>query len=268
MRPVVTLTTDFGLDDSYVGVMKGVMLSICADLYFVDITHKIGPQDVPAAALLLPTYAPYFPPDTVHLVVVDPGVGSARRPVALSTPHGRYVGPDNGVFSLIWQQARAHSSAAEVRAVVTDEPRFWRPQISATFHGRDIFAPIAAHLAAGVALEKLGSPLDAPVMLALPEPAWNNPAHLVGEIVLLDHFGNCISNITTDHLQQIGPLNDLCVSVVGQSLRIAHTYADVSPGAALALIGSDGYLEVAVRDGSAAHSLGLTRGAALAVTRE
>lgn len=265
MQPVITLTTDFGLRDSYVGVMKGVMLGICPTARFVDITHEIAPQDVTAASFVVRAAMPYFPPGTIHLVVVDPGVGTQRHPVALATPEARYVGPDNGVFGLVWRQAQARWQTSELRAVILQEARFWRQQVSATFHGRDIFAPVAAHLAAGVALDTLGPRLEKPVMLTMQEPTWHTLQHLGGQIIYIDHFGNAISNITAAHLGRIGPLPALQVSIGSLRLPLQHTYSSVGAGEALALIGSDGYLEIAVREGSASAVLGIETGTAIAV---
>jgi hypothetical protein len=266
MRPIITLTTDFGTRDSYVGEMKGVLLSLCPDAHLVDITNEIAPQDIQAAALVVHSMAAAFPPHTVHLVVVDPGVGSARHPMACATPQGRFVGPDNGVLSLVWQQAH-DQNPADAHAVVLAEPRFWRPTISTTFHGRDIFAPVAAHLAAGTSLDELGPPLAAPVLLPLPAPTWEGPARLCGEVVMVDHFGNCISNITEAHLTRLGPAPALVVLAGEHRLALHHTYAGVAPGEPLALVGSSGRMELSVRNGSAGHALHIAPGFPLCVER-
>lgn len=280
--PIITLITDFGLRDGYVGAMKGSILGICPTAHLVDITHKIAPQQVTEAALVLQSVVPYYPPGTVHLVVVDPGVGSERLPLALATPQACYVGPDNGVFSLVWRESLAQWSPAEVRAVVLREQRFWLPQVSATFHGRDIFAPVAAHLATGVALEDLGPLLDAPMLLDISEPMWEGEKHncLVGHVLLIDHFGNAITNITTTHLQTIAPRDRLSVSIEkpGETdqpvvanparLPVCTTYADVAPGAILALVGSTGRLEIAQRNGNASETLGIRPGCVVRVCRE
>ncbi len=258
MPPLITLTTDFGTRDSYVGVMKGVLLGICPTAQLVDITHAIAPQNVLEAAFVLDTFVPYFPPGTIHLVVVDPGVGSERRALALATPDACFVGPDNGVFTTVWQTALARWSTTDVRAVELTEPRFWRMPVSATFHGRDIFAPVAAHLAQGVALTALGPDLDAITLLKVPAPSITETNSLRGQIVYVDHFGNCVSNITTMHLAQLGDLHNLVVSVGSHTITgICHTYASVTPGAPLALIDSSGHLEVAIRDGNAHQSLAI-----------
>lgn len=264
MNPVITLLTDFGTDDSYVGVMKGVMLGICPEARLVDITHAIPPQDVAAAMRVVPTYLPYFPVHTVHLVVVDPGVGSMRKPIACNTPMGYLVGPDNGVFSLALQQAQRIDATA-VQAVALNEPRFWLPRVSTTFHGRDLFAPVSAYLAAGVPFERVGAPVDTLVTLTAPEPLWKSRTHLIGEVVAVDHFGNCISNITNAHLRKLGARQALKVVVNERQLAIVNAYADVAPGEPLAIVGSDNYLEVSIREGSACTELSLTRGARLQV---
>jgi S-adenosyl-L-methionine hydrolase (adenosine-forming) len=279
--PIITLTTDFGLHDGYVGAMKGSILGICPTAHIVDITHAIAPQRVTEAALVLQSVVPYYPPGTVHLVVVDPGVGSERHPLALATPQACYVGPDNGVFSLVWREALAQWSPAEVRVVVLHERRFWLPQVSATFHGRDLFAPVAAHLAIGVALEEFGPPLDAPMLLDIAEPAWDGDGRdcLVGQVLAIDHFGNAITNITTTHLQTIAPRDRLSVSISGEKtdqpivanptrLPVCSTYADVAPGAILALVGSAGRLEIAQRNGNASETLGIRHGYVVRVCHE
>lgn len=267
MQPVITLTTDFGTQDSYVGVMKGVILSICPDVHLVDITHDIPPQNMTAAAFVVRSYTPYFPPGTIHLVVVDPGVGSTRQPVALSTPDACYVGPNNGVFGLVWQDALQRWSLSEVRAVVLAEPQFWLPNVSMTFHGRDIFAPVAAHLAAGVRFEQLGHRLSRPLPLDVPEPVWAEHVRLFGSVLYIDHFGNCVSNITAEHLEKLGQPHELYVTAVGHKFPVKQTYADVGPGEAVALVGSDGYLELSVRDGNASQLLGIRFGTELQVDR-
>jgi S-adenosylmethionine hydrolase len=270
--PIVTLTTDFGTADGYVGTMKGVILGVVPSAQLVDISHEIRPQDVRQTAYVLYTAYPFFPPHTVHLVVVDPGVGSSRRPVALRTPSGTFVGPDNGVFSYVMAREPA------VALVELADPRYRLPQVSHTFHGRDIFAPAAAHLASGVPIGALGPPVSDPVIF--PSPRLEiSPAGVVGEVLHADHFGNVITSIgllvwsEEDLLLEpaFGELGDeqqvhfradgAAVVVAGQEIAGVHrTYADVATGEALALVGSEGHLEIAVREGSAARSLGLRPG--------
>lgn len=247
---IVTLTTDFGLADSYVAVMKGVILGIAPAAQLVDITHQIAPQNVREAAYVLSTALAHFPPDTVHLVVVDPGVGSARRPLALQVGAARFVGPDNGVLA----PALASGPASIVHL---DNPRYWRPVVSQTFHGRDIFAPAAAHLAAGVPLTRLGAPVDDPVLLDLAQPARLASGALRGQVVHVDRFGNLISDIPARWLA--GAAWTVCIA--GLELDgVQPTYASAAEGQLLALVSSGDTLEVAVRGGSAAQRLGVDAG--------
>lgn len=266
-RPIITLTTDFGTEDGYVGAMKGVLLSLCPEAQIVDITHQVPPQDIIAATFLLPSFTAYFPPGTIHIVVVDPGVGSIRRALAIETPQARFVGPDNGIFGLIWKDAHRRWPAS-THAVELTERRFWRDEVSPTFHGRDIFAPVAAHLACGVELHKLGPPLASIVSVPLPEPIWTDNTAILGQIVYIDHFGNCMSNITAEDLAQLGPLQEVHVRVGNQDLvGIKHTYADVELNNPLALVGSSHYLEIALRNGHASRALGILPGEVVRVER-
>ncbi len=275
MQPVITLTSDFGVRDSYVGCMKGVMLRICPHATLVDITHAIPPQDIVAATFVLQTFLAYFPRDTVHVVVVDPGVGTQRRPIALATPQARFVGPDNGLFGQVWQDARREGGASAARAVVLDCPDYWLPEVSATFHGRDIFSPVAAHLAGGVALEALGTPIDDVTPAPFNEPMWERSARLAGEVIYVDHFGNCITNITVQHLHRLLPKQELSLAVVGMmhagqtrgmlTLPILRAYADAQPGEALALIGSSQRLEICIRNGNASSTLGIGPGSVVQI---
>lgn len=261
MQPtgIITLTTDFGLTDSYVGIMKGVILRIAPTARLVDITHTIRPQDVQQAAYMVQTYARFFPTGTVHMVVVDPGVGSARRAIAFETPEAVFVGPDNGVLTAAWQDARARWQPEVVQAVELAEPRFWLPDVSSTFHGRDIFAPVAAHLARGTPLAALGPGITDLHEADLAQPTRDAEGTLQGRIVHVDYFGNCITNIMPQHLEQLGP--DVVVRIGGaRILGVRHTYADVAVGELLALIGSSNHLEIAIRNGNAARTLGVTTG--------
>lgn len=270
--PLVTLTTDFGTADGYVGTMKGVILSIAPDAQLVDISHEIAPQNVRQAAYVLYTAYPFFPPHTVHLVVVDPGVGSTRRPIALRTPAGTFVGPDNGVFSYVMAREPVEA-LVELR-----DPRYRLPQVSHTFHGRDVFAPAAAHLAAGVPITALGPPVLDPV--TFPPPCLEiTPEGITGEVLHADRFGNVITSIgrlvwSEDELsfepafRKAGgggwarfKAGEAAIVVAGREIAgVHHTYAEVAPGDVLALVGSEGHLEIAVREGSAARRLGLRSG--------
>jgi len=247
---VISLTTDFGLADGFVGIMKGVILRIAPHVRFVDLTHEIAPQDVRQAAYVLARAAPYFPEATIHLVVVDPGVGSARHPLLITTERAAYIGPDNGIFS--YALAEPGAQAWEL-----DQPRFWLPQVSWTFHGRDIFAPVAAHLANGIPPEQLGRPIADPVRLALAEPRHHFDGSLSGEIVSIDRFGNLISNLP---VAWVATGRWRC-RIGGHDALLLSTYADVSSGALVGLIGSDNSVEIAVRNGNAAQQLGVGIGA-------
>jgi S-adenosylmethionine hydrolase len=264
--PLITLTTDFGTADGYVGTMKGVILGIAPDARLVDLSHAIAPQDVREAAFMLYTAYRFFPAHTVHLVVVDPGVGSARRAVALRTPVGTFVGPDNGVFGYV--MAREPVEAL----VELADPRYRLPRVSQTFHGRDVFAPAAAHLAARVPIADLGPEVSDPVTLPLPrlEVAAGN---IVGEVWHVDRFGNVVTSIgelawAGDELvcePALGKAPDTgcriaaanaTVEVAGQTIAgVRRAYAQVAPGEVLALVGSGGHLEIAVREGSASEKL-------------
>jgi S-adenosylmethionine hydrolase len=250
--PIITLTTDFGTSDSYVAAMKGVILGVAPQARIVDISHEVKPQDVAGAAYLLQGVVPFYPPGTIHVVVVDPGVGGRRRPIAVRTSHAMFVGPDNGVFSHVWQEADE-----PVETCHLDQPRYWLPRVSATFHGRDLFAPVAAHLAAGVPFGELGTPIDDPVILPLPEAQQLADGRILGQVVHSDRFGNLISNVPGTWLAGSRWL----IQVAGRQLfGPSLTYAEVASGQLVALIGSGGRLEVAVRDGSAAAHLAAQAG--------
>ncbi len=250
---LLTLTTDFGLDDAYVAAMKGVALSVNPNLRLVDVTHGIAAQDVMEAAFVLREAIPYFPPETVHLVVVDPGVGTERRALALRIGDQYFVGPDNGLFSLL--------PGAPDEAVVLDNPDVWRsPTPSATFHGRDIFAPAAAHLASGRALTNLGSPAADIQRLHWVQPLADEQG-LRGWVVHIDRFGNAITNVPADLLDAHRAGRSVKCYVGSTALDAVHTtYADVEPGEPVALVGSSGMLEVGVNGGDAARLLSIQKG--------
>jgi len=270
-RRLITLTTDFGIADGYVGTMKGVMQRIAAGSPMIDISHLISPQNVREATYVLYTVYPFFPVGTVHLVVVDPGVGSARRPIALQTSNASFVGPDNGVFSYVMA-----SETVETIVELAD-PRYRLPQVSHTFHGRDVFSPAAAHLAAGVPIEALGPPVSDPVVF--PPPLLEiRERSIVGEVLYADHFGNAITSVGR-LIWKAGQLalqpgfgvqSDDTIEIEAAAVRVDvsgfelvgvhHTYAEVDTGEPLALVGSEGYLEIAVREGHGARELGLATG--------
>ena len=235
--------------------MKGVMLNVNANLQFVDVTHLIGPQDVMEAAFVIKNMAPFFPDGTVHLAVVDPGVGTSRRPVALKHNEQWYVGPDNGLFSLVL------NSQPPDELVVLDKPYYWRtPTPSETFHGRDIFCSVAAHIASGVSLETLGTPIETlkPLHWALPIADQQG---VQGWVVHVDHFGNCITNISKKLIQeQCANLNVKCY--VGSTIiaSINTTYNTLPTGEPLLLFNSHGLLEIAINSGNASEMLSIRKG--------
>jgi hypothetical protein len=248
-RLLITLLTDFGTRDAYVSSMKGVILSLNPEAVLVDLSHDVPPQDVRAGALILAEVAPCFPPGTIHLAVVDPGVGGPHRALAAHSREQFWVGPDNGLFHLIFRQS------SPLSIVTLENPAYFRPQVSATFHGRDIFAPVAAHLSLGVDLNRLGPGITDPVPLDLPEPSFT-PEAIRGEIIYVDQFGNLISNIRYGEFAawrgnqairlKVGP-----VTIQG----LARTYSDVAPREFLALVGSHGFLEIACAMDNAARRL-------------
>src|SRR5262245_4042872 len=254
--PLVALLTDFGTRDSYVGVMKGVMLGIAPHVRLVDITHEIAPQDVVGAAWVVDPSWRYFRERSIFVFVVDPGVGSARRAVAVQVASRIFVGPDNGLFSYVFAAEPAGV------AVALDNPRYQLPTPSATFHGRDIFAPATAHLAGGVALDRLGSPVppESLVSLHTPQPEWHGDT-LVAHVLHIDHYGNLITDVGRD-------LTATILGATGSSLRIAghvltargRTFADGPEGEPFFLLDSSGYLAIALRNGSAAAALAAGRG--------
>jgi S-adenosyl-L-methionine hydrolase (adenosine-forming) len=248
--PLITLTTDFGLKDGNVGVMKGVIWSIAPQAHIADLSHLIAPQNIPEAALILLRSAPYFPDGTIHVVVVDPGVGTARRPIAAQVGAQYYVGPDNGTLTL-WLE-RAETRGLATRFVHLNRPAYWLAEVSHVFHGRDIFAPVAAHLAAGTALNDLGEPFTEVVRLSLPRPQ-RTPAGWRGEIIHIDHFGNLAANIRQEHVSTQG---NVTVSVGGVKVDgMVRTFGERPAGDLVALWGSTGNLIISVVNGSAAGRL-------------
>ena len=259
MSAIITLTTDLGLTDAYVAAMKGVILGINPEAKLVDICHSIKPQNIPQAAFVLGTAYKFFPQKTIHVVVVDPGVGTERRAIILRTPSADFVAPDNGVLSYVIQQsstkpveenASQHLTELEpeLEVVALTEPRFWRSPVSPTFHGRDIFAPVAALLSLGFPPIDFGEAITSVTMLPLPRPYKALDGSLVGHILHIDSFGNLITNIKSDDLPQT---KQAITIMVGNQLvhGLSRTYAEGR--GLLALIGSSGYLEVSLKGGNA-----------------
>jgi len=247
---IITLTTDFGTGSPYVAAMKGVILSINPAATLVDVTHAVRPQDVRQAALILDDVAGRFPPGTLHVAVVDPGVGTGRAIVYAAIGDRQFVAPDNGVLSRV---ARRIKPSKIVRIT---EPGYWLQPVSSTFHGRDIMAPAAARLSLGLEPEKLGPPLKKLVTLDWPEPVAS-PGKIEGEILDVDSFGNLITNIEAEMLAQVPPGRRVRVRLGDHETEgILSTYGDRPDAALIALVGSSGRLELAIVGGSAAQTLG------------
>jgi S-adenosyl-L-methionine hydrolase (adenosine-forming) len=260
-RPIVALLTDFGLTDHYVGAMKGVLLGLCPDAVLVDITHDIPPHDVVTGAIELAATWRFFPSGTIFLVVVDPGVGSARRGIAVEAADYRFVAPDNGVLTCVLNDVKPK------RVVELTERRYARPTVSRTFEGRDRFAPAAGWLAKGVDLAALGRPLPTVVRLDVPMPQIAGDS-LVGEVVRVDRFGNLVTNIDRRTFDQFRGTGALRIEAGDHPVeRLVSTYADAPAGAVCALFGSTDHLEIACNGESAGRRLGLGRGAPVRVVR-
>lgn len=276
MASIVTLTTDFGLSDGYVGVMKGVLLAVSPRVQIIDITHDIEPGNVQQAAFVLGASYKFFPRDTVHIVVVDPGVGTDRNALCIKALGQYFVGPDNGVFSYIIADATNESESQPdekgegpkprvifdgIDAVRLTNEKFWLREVSSTFHGRDVFAPVAARLPEAL-LAEMGEPVDA--ILAYPRPMAriDEQGRMLGQVLHVDRFGNLISNVRTEQIQG----RPVTGTVEGHAFSgPVRTYGD---GADLfALIGSAGYVEIAVKNGSAASRTGARVGSRVVLER-
>lgn len=256
---IITLMTDFGLEDGYVASMKGVILGIFPAAVLVDVSHLVPPQDVCAGAFLLAAVYRHFPVGTVHLAVVDPGVGTSRRGLVVKSADYCFVGPDNGLFSWVLRE----ESGWQVYSL--DNPRYQRAEVSSTFHGRDIFAPAAAHLLAGVPAKAFGAPCT-PIAAD-----WGRVVHgvnrLSGVVIHIDHFGNIITNLRDRDVRRMSAGLGLLLTIGPHSVtRFINTYAEAGPGEPAALIGSSGFLEIAVNRGNAADLLQVNRGESVFLT--
>lgn len=252
---MITLISDFGLSDAYVGTMKGVILGINPRATIVDICHHIEPQNIAQAAFVLDTAYRYFPPGTIHVVVVDPGVGTKRRAILLATPSALFLAPDNGVLSYVLENSPGS------QAIALTNPSFWRSPVSQTFHGRDIFAPAAAHLSLGTPPQHLGEVCSQLTTFRIPRPQRaSNGA--VGQVVHIDRFGNLITNLREGDL----PEASLWIEIAGYRIPgVSPSYTEGEE--VLALFGSSGNLEIAVKNGSAASRLGATIGEKIILTK-
>jgi S-adenosylmethionine hydrolase len=257
---IITLLTDFGIEDAYVGTIKGVILSVNPSAMIVDITHQIDPQDLIEAAYVIKSTYRYFPKGTVHVIVVDPGVGSDRAIVALEMMGHIFLAPDNGVLTLLMDEGRIDSITR-----VKNSHYFLEP-LSQTFHGRDIFAPVGAHISKGVDLKKLGSGLDLNdlVHLSIRKPSITDEGELVGTIVSVDRFGNCITNIDLNCLEKFykpGFEKNLVIAIGECEIKgLSKNYDGVGLKQPLAIIGSLGYLEIALNCGRASRHFGAQKG--------
>ncbi len=261
---LISLTTDFGLSDSYVAQMKAVIYSIAPQAQLVDVSHEIPPQDIVIGGVVLASAIGAFPPGTVHLAVVDPGVGSQRAPIAVEAEDCFFIGPDNGLFTLALRQRRM------LRAVNLNNPKYHREKVSGTFHGRDIFAPAAAHLASDVRFEELGEPVERIVLAELPQPRIEGKI-ITAQVMQADRFGNLITNLdrdTYDAWRNGASDRDMRVMVHNTQIPgIRRAFCDAAIGQLLAFFGSSDHLEIAVRDGSAARTLAAGRASEVLVRR-
>jgi len=254
MRPIITLTTDFGTGSPYVAQMKGVILSIYQDAELIDISHSIGPQNIREGAVVLADVTQRFPPATIHVAVVDPGVGTSRRILHAEIAHQQYVVPDNGLLTLL---AR---SGPPGRFFSVENPKYWLPDPSETFHGRDIMAPIAAHLARGIDPAKLGPGIDEIVLLDWPQPRRSG-RRLVGEVLYVDSFGNLITNLCHEDVIELAEPGAIVAECGGRRIQgIVPTYGAAMSGEIIALFDSHGRLEIAKVGGSAARDLQVRAG--------
>jgi S-adenosylmethionine hydrolase len=252
--PILTLTSDFGLTDHYVAAMKGVILTICPQARIVDISHGVGPFEIAEGAYLIAQAYPSFPPKTVHVVVVDPGVGTARRPILLEAAGQYFVGPDNGVLSMIYSREKH-----KVRLISND--RYFRQPVSRTFHGRDIFSPVAAHLAAGVPPSRMGKLIQDYLRPSFEKPQRTGKRTWTGRILRIDHFGNIVTNFQAAEFPDLDRQN-FSLSIGPRQVGVmAHNYAECGPGELFLIVGSSGSLEVSVSQGSAAKAIGCETGA-------
>ena len=259
-RPIITLTTDYGTSDHLVGVLKGVILSINPEVNIVDITHRVIAHDVLDGALTIGHAFKYFPPKTIHLVVVDPGVGTPRRPVLVASDQHYFVAPDNGVLSSVYDQ----TEALYVWNITAEH--YFRNPVSNTFHGRDIFAPVAAWLSKSWQTASFGDPITDFVRFAIPKPkvAGNT---VKGSVLRIDHFGNLITNITPEDVPALVAADGKFAIRVGNGSvgKVVQTFSQGASGEAVGIIGSSGFLEISVNKGNAARTLAAARGAEVTV---
>ncbi|MGP0071409.1 MAG: S-adenosyl-l-methionine hydroxide adenosyltransferase family protein [Bryobacteraceae bacterium] len=259
-RPVITLTTDFGLSDHFVGVMKGVIFGIHPSARVIDISHGVPPYDIAGGAFTIAQAYRYFPKKTIHVVVVDPGVGSARRPLLAEMAGQYFIAPDNGVLSIVF----AREAPARVRHITAD--KYFLHPVSRTFHGRDVFSPVAAHLAAGVTPAKFGKQIDDYIRASFDKPAHTGKHSWTGTILKADHFGNLATNFHIDQFPSIRTHAFSLQAGLRTITRLALTFSECAPGELFAIVGSSGYVELAASEGSAAQALGCGVGSPVELT--
>lgn len=259
---IITITTDFGLRDGYVGVMKGVIWGINPDAKIVDVTHLISPQDIHQGSIALQRVVPFFPDGTIHLAVVDPGVGTNRRPIAAKIGNHLFVGPDNGLFTRI---AQSNSGVMDQTFFVElNQPKFWLREISHVFHGRDIFAPVAAHLSLGIDLQKLGTPIHDPVFLSIPQPELLKEK-IIGQVISIDNFGNLATNIFESQLKNYQ--KQFKVKIKGIDIPdFVETFGAKPSGTLVSLLGTQSDLIIASVNASAQKMLKASVGEIVEVT--
>jgi len=252
-KPILTLTTDFGLADQYVGAMKGVILGICREAQIVDISHEIAPFEIAEGAYLIAQAWKCFPKKTVHVVVVDPGVGSARRPVLMEAGGHLFVAPDNGVLSMIYSHEKH-----KIRLISNGQ--YFRQPVSQTFHGRDVFAPVAAHLAKGVPAARMGKPIDNYLRPAFEKPQQSGKRAWNGRILKIDRFGNIVTNFHAGDFPDL-ERRDFSLTIGTRQIGVlARNYTECGPGELFAIVGSAGYIEISINQGSAARLIGCQTG--------
>ncbi|TAN41578.1 MAG: hypothetical protein EPN25_04700 [Nitrospirae bacterium] len=264
-RAVITLTTDFGYDDPFAGVMKGVMLGINPDVEIVDITHGIKPHDIREAAYTIGMNYRFFPPNTIHIVVVDPGVGSGRRPVIVSAERHYFIGPDNGVFSYIYGMQPESLSVCHITA-----EHYFLSADSPTFQARDVFAPIAAWFSRGISLSKFGDPVNDYISIALAIPDLSDAGMIRGEVIHIDRFGNAITNITASELGQLSSSSadsSLRIMLRDLSVPLRKYYEQADKGSLAALMNSSGFLEFFMYEGNAALTHAIATGDSVTVSK-
>ncbi|MER3447324.1 MAG: hypothetical protein C4291_10995 [Candidatus Dadabacteria bacterium] len=240
MKRIITLTTDFGIKDHYIGAMKGVILSINRDVSIVDITHQIPPQDISSGAFTIRNFYRYFPQGTIHVAVIDPGVGTERKPIAIEADGYIFIGPDNGIFTFVYRESKSFN------VFEISNFKYVLPNVSHTFHGRDIFAPAAAHISLGITPKDLGEVVKEPVMISIKEPEVRGE-EIIGEFIYKDSFGNLISNIPAELIKP-GSRVYIGKKVIN---GISKSYAEAQRGELIAIIGSSGLLEISVNQGRA-----------------